>query len=78
VSAPTTSHRFGEFGGRYVPETLVPALDELEAAYAKAVADPAFQVELDDLLTTYVGRPSPLSTAPRFSAFAGVTVFLKR
>jgi tryptophan synthase beta chain len=50
--------RFGAFGGRYVPETLIPALDELEAELAVAVDDPAFRAELDDLLTNYVGRPS--------------------
>ena len=63
--------RFGAFGGRYVPETLVPALDELEAAYAAAMADESFIAELDSLLATYVGRPSPLSSAPRLSALRG-------
>ncbi len=47
--------RFGAFGGRYVPETLIPALDELEVAYAAAIADPVFVAELDDLLCNYVG-----------------------
>ena len=70
--------RFGPFGGRYVPETLIPALDELEEAYAAAVADPAFQRELGALLADYVGRPSPLSEAPRLSARIGAPVFLKR
>ena len=70
--------RFGAFGGRYVPETLIPALDELEAAYAAALADPAFVAELDDLLRNYVGRPSPLSTAPRLSELVGAPVYLKR
>ena len=59
------SDRFGAFGGRYVPETLIPALDELEAAYATAQADPSFRDELSTMLSTYVGRPSPLSDAPR-------------
>jgi tryptophan synthase beta chain len=72
------SDRFGAYGGRYVPETLIPALDELDAAYAAAAADPAFTRELDDVLTNYVGRPSPLSTAPRFSEAVGTTVWLKR
>ena len=70
--------RFGAFGGRYVPETLVPALDELEAALAVALADPAFEQELSHLLTTYVGRPSLLTEAPRFSAHVGAPVWLKR
>jgi len=70
--------RFGEYGGQYVPETLIPALDELTEAYAAATADPAFKRELDDMLVNYVGRPSPLSTAPRFSEAVGTTVWLKR
>ncbi len=70
--------RFGAFGGRYVPETLIPALDELEVAVSEAFADAAFLAELDELLTTYVGRPSPLSTAPRFSELVGAPVYLKR
>ena len=70
--------RFGPFGGRYVPETLIPALDELEEAYEAAVADPQFQRELGALLADYVGRPSPLSDAPRLSARIGAPVFLKR
>jgi len=70
--------RFGPYGGRYVPETLVPALDALEAAFEEARRDPAFQRELDGLLRTYVGRPNPLTHAPRFSARVGAQVFLKR
>jgi tryptophan synthase beta chain len=70
--------RFGAYGGRYVPETLIPALDELDEAYEAAKADPSFKRELDDMLTNYVGRPSPLSTAPRFSEAVGTTVWLKR
>jgi tryptophan synthase beta chain len=72
------SDRFGAFGGRYVPETLIPALDELERAYETARRDPAFERELEHMLTTYVGRPSPLSDAPRLSAHVGATVWLKR
>ena len=78
VKSAPASDRFGAYGGRYVPETLIPALDELDAAYAAAARDPVFQRELDDMLTNYVGRPSPLSTAPRFSALVGTNVWLKR
>ena len=73
-----TLDRFGAFGGRYVPETLIPALDELDAAFDAAMADGAFVAELDDLLRNYVGRPSPLSTAPRLSERVGAPVYLKR
>ena len=77
MTAPAST-RFGQFGGRYVPETLIPALDELELAYDAAAADPAFQREVDDLLANYVGRPSPLSEAPRLSEKIGTRVLLKR
>jgi tryptophan synthase beta chain len=70
--------RFGAFGGRYVPETLIPALDQLEAALAEALADPTFTRELAQLLSTYVGRPSALTEAPNFSARVGVPIWLKR
>src|SRR5256885_5446078 len=73
-----TVHRFGAFGGRYVPETLIPALDELDLAFDEAVRDPEFQKELDRLLKEYVGRPSPLSTAPRLSEEIGCEGYLKR
>ena len=72
------SDRFGAFGGRYVPETLIPALDELERAYESARADPSFRGELESLLNKYVGRPSPLSSAPRFSERVGASIWLKR
>jgi tryptophan synthase beta chain len=72
------SDRFGAFGGRYVPETLIPAIDELERAYDEARDDPAFVAELENMLTHYVGRPSPLTDAPRFSAHVGAPVWLKR
>jgi tryptophan synthase beta chain len=72
------SDRFGVFGGRYVPETLIPAIDELERAYDEARLDPAFQRELNEMLTHYVGRPSALSDAPRFSELVGAPVWLKR
>jgi tryptophan synthase beta chain len=72
--------RFGPYGGRYVPETLMAALDELARVYAAAAADATFQAELDRLLREYVGRPTPLSDAPRLSAELGpgVRVLLKR
>jgi tryptophan synthase beta chain len=70
--------RFGAFGGRYVPETLIPALEELEAAFTAAMDDASFRAELEEMLRTYVGRPSPLSTAPRLSERVGAPVFLKR
>ena len=72
------SDRFGAFGGRYVPETLIPALDELTAAYAEAMADAEFTGELDAMLRDYVGRPSPLTFAPRLSDHVGARVYLKR
>jgi tryptophan synthase beta chain len=71
--------RFGAFGGRYVPETLMAALDELDAAWDEARRDPAFQNELDELLRHYVGRPSPLYRARRLEEAAGAgPVYLKR
>ncbi|MGI8496080.1 MAG: tryptophan synthase subunit beta, partial [Gemmatimonadaceae bacterium] len=70
--------RFGAFGGRYVPETLIPALDDLERSYEEALRDPTFLAEVDSLLGSYVGRPSPLSSAPRLSAIVGAPVWLKR
>ncbi len=76
--APATTDRFGVFGGRYVPETLIPALDELERAYDTARADPTFEADVEHLLSTYVGRPSPLSDAPRLSEHVGTRVWLKR
>jgi tryptophan synthase beta chain len=71
--------RFGAYGGRYVPETLMAALEELEAAYAQAQADPAFQAELDDLLHHYCGRPTPLYFAKRLTEqMGGAKIYLKR
>ena len=71
--------RFGPFGGRYVPETLISALDELGIAYEEATADSAFREELDLLLRDYVGRPSPLYRASRLEASVdGPPIFLKR
>ena len=71
-------HRFGPYGGQYVPETLVPALVELEQAWVEARADPAYRAQLDALLRDYVGRPSPLYHAERLSEAAGRAVYLKR
>jgi tryptophan synthase beta chain len=76
TAAPTD--RFGVFGGRYVPETLIPAIDELERAYDEARNDSSFVRELEDMLINYVGRPSPLTEAPRFSEHVGAPVWLKR
>jgi tryptophan synthase beta chain len=73
-----TRGRFGQYGGRYVPETLMAALDELEQVYDAACADPSFRKELDDLLKTYVGRPTPVSETPRLSEKVGCRVLLKR
>ena len=78
MSHPQLLDRFGAFGGRYVPETLIPALDELDRAYDEARNDAAFVAELEHLLSTYVGRPSPLSDAPRLSELVGAPVWLKR
>jgi tryptophan synthase beta chain len=70
--------RFGPYGGRYVPETLVAALDELTALYDAARNDPAFWSELETLLVEFVGRPSPLTEAPRLSQAVDARVVLKR
>ena len=67
---------FGEYGGQYVPETLIPALDELTAAWNEAKDDPAYRAELDELGRTYVGRPSPITLVERFAP--GRRVYLKR
>jgi tryptophan synthase beta chain len=77
--ASTTDDRFGAYGGRYVPETLIAALDELEDAYAAARRDESFEQELRDLLETFVGRPTPLYHARRLGQAAGhAEVYLKR
>ncbi len=74
-----SDHRFGAFGGRYVPETLITALDELETAYAEVQADPEFTREFEDLLESFVGRPSPLFRARRLEAeVGGGPIYLKR
>ncbi|SFS01230.1 tryptophan synthase, beta chain [Granulicella pectinivorans] len=77
--ATTVAGRFGAYGGRYVPETLMAALEELEHAYAEAQADPAFHTELDGLLHHYCGRPTPLYFAKRLSEqTGGAKIYLKR
>ncbi|MCB1299912.1 MAG: tryptophan synthase subunit beta, partial [Tetrasphaera sp.] len=71
--------RFGRFGGRYVPEALIPALEQLDEVRQKAMVDPDFQAELDHLHKTYTGRPSIITEVPRFAAHAGgARVILKR
>lgn len=75
---PDARGRFGPFGGQYVPETLMPALTELSAAYRAARRDPEFRRSLQALLRDYVGRPSPVTHAARLSAEVGAPVYLKR
>jgi tryptophan synthase beta chain len=76
---PDAEGRFGPYGGRFVPETLMPLIHELEAAYAAAKADPSFQAELDGYLEHYVGRASPLYFAERLTEhFGGAKIWLKR
>jgi tryptophan synthase beta chain len=77
--APAVAGRFGVYGGRYVPETLMAALEELEHAYGEAKEDPAFQAELGDLLHNYCGRPTPLYFAKRLTEqCGGAKIYLKR
>ena len=79
LDVPDAAGHFGPYGGKFVPETLMPALDELEAAYLDAMGDAAFRAELDRLLTTYVGRPTPLTYARRLSEhLGGAQIYLKR
>ncbi|HYY73880.1 MAG TPA: pyridoxal-phosphate dependent enzyme, partial [Solirubrobacterales bacterium] len=78
MSAVAVEERFGPYGGRYVPEVLIPALDELSAAWAEARDDPRFRRELDSLLRDHVGRPTPLYLAERLSERVGRRVYLKR
>jgi len=78
-SGPDAQGHFGIFGGRYAAETLMPLILDLEAAYAAAKADPAFHAELDDLLSHYAGRPSPLYFAERLTQhFGGAKIYFKR
>ncbi len=78
LERPDARGRFGEFGGRFAPETLMPALEELEHAFEGAWADPAFRGDLDRLLKDFVGRPTPIFEAERLSAQLGFRVLLKR
>ena len=75
---PDARGRFGDYGGAFAPETLMPALKELEAAFIDAWADDAFHTELDALLDTYVGRPTPVYHAERLSHELGIDLYLKR
>ena len=78
-NSPDTTGHFGEFGGRFVPEALMAALDELDAAFRNAKSDPVFIAQLHDLQVNYTGRPSPITIANRFSEHAGgATILLKR
>lgn len=75
---PSSSGRFGEFGGRFAPETLMPALLDLEVAFMEAWEDPRFHSDLDELLGTFVGRPTPVYRAARLSEDLGLNLLLKR
>ncbi|MFP4513405.1 MAG: tryptophan synthase subunit beta [Acidimicrobiales bacterium] len=78
MGTPGPDGRFGDFGGRFVPETIVPACEELAAGFADAWADPDFRAELDGLLADYAGRPSPLTECHRLSDELGLRLILKR
>ncbi len=78
MAEPSASGRFGEFGGRYIPESLIPACFELEAAFRAAWADPGFHARYEALLRDYAGRPTPLTECRRLSERLGVRVILKR
>ncbi len=79
TNVPNERGYYGEFGGRFVPETIIPALDELEEAYAEAMADPEFHQELAYLQRTYTGRPTPITHAKRLSEYlGGAQIYLKR
>jgi tryptophan synthase beta chain len=78
MTEPTPDGRFGRFGGRFVPETLIPACEELDRSFREAWGDPEFRAELDGLLADYAGRPSPLTECHRLSEELGHRVLLKR
>ncbi|MFD7083314.1 tryptophan synthase subunit beta, partial [Streptomyces sp. NPDC059918] len=77
--SPNAEGYFGDFGGKFIPEALVAAVDEVAVEYEKAKDDPAFAAELNDLMVNYTGRPSALTEVPRFAEHAGgARIFLKR
>jgi tryptophan synthase beta chain len=79
MKAQALQGRYGKYGGRYVPETLIAALDQLESAWVEASGDPSFKTELEHLLEHYVARPTPLTLAPRLTQLAGgASIWLKR
>ncbi|MBE2266844.1 MAG: tryptophan synthase subunit beta, partial [Anaerolinea sp.] len=79
TNVPDERGYYGDFGGRFVPETLIPALDELVIAYREAMADAEFQHRLAHLQTTYTGRPTPVTYAGRLSEhLGGAQIYLKR
>jgi tryptophan synthase beta chain len=78
MAEPSSTGRFGEFGGRFVPETLVPACQQLEVAFAEAWADPVFRAELDHALRTYAGRPSIITECAQLGARLDLRLLLKR
>ena len=78
MTDPTEEGRFGEFGGRFVPETLIPACEELEEAFREAWNDPGFVEEFHRILVDYGGRPSALTECYRLSEQLGVRLLLKR
>src|SRR6266508_3705790 len=78
TAVPDERGRFGTYGGRYVPEVLIPALDELATAWKELRDDPGFRAELADLLRDFVGRPTPITHARRLSDELGYDIWLKR
>src|SRR5271165_7089491 len=78
TSQPDAGGHFGTYGGRYAPEVLMAPLEELEQTYLDAQKDPAFHEELQELLTTYAGRPTPLYFARRLSDSVGARIYIKR
>jgi tryptophan synthase beta chain len=78
MGQPTADGRFGEFGGRFLPESLIPACAELEAAFTEAWADPAFHEEYESVLHSYGGRPTPVTECRNLSKQLGIRVLLKR
>ncbi len=77
-AVPDERGRFGTYGGRYVPEVLIPALDELADAWSHLRDDPGFRTEFGDLLRDFVGRPTPITHARRLSEELGYDIWLKR